>query len=140
MTRPRQVKLDREEIRASQDRYVRLIELFLGGLVPSLRRRCDAMTPQDIAHDLMRDVIAKIGQCADDPIVSLAGILPRHTNDQVFDGGIDLRTAKVEAAFGTVELASDQAPVPSQNDVGFGGTGRLGEMPTPQPLADFRQS
>ena len=57
-----------------------------------------------------------------------------------FDGGIDLRTARVEAALGAAELASDQAPVPSQNGVGFGDTGHLGEMLTPQPLADFRQS
>src|SRR5215472_9007137 len=66
---------DGEEIDAGQYRHMRLNEFLPARALASFWCRCDAMPLQHVAHGLVRNLIAEIGERTDDPGVAPAAIL-----------------------------------------------------------------
>jgi hypothetical protein len=60
-------------------------------------------------------------------------------DDEGFDHGIDTRASRIGAAFGAVELAGNQATIPSQDGLWFGDTGDLLQMLPPEALANLSE-
>src|SRR5579863_1627969 len=67
--------------------------------------------------------MAEVGQRADDAVVSPARVLASEANHQLLHFGFDPGSARIGAAFGTVELAGNQPPVPPEDGVRLGCTG-----------------
>ena len=67
--------VDREEIRASQDRHVCGNEFLPGGLLGPLRCRRDAMVPQNVPHRLIGNMHAEMGERSDN-----AGRIPSRSS------------------------------------------------------------
>jgi hypothetical protein len=91
--------LDREEVDSSQDRHVGLNELFPSRILAPYGRWLNAVPSEYVAHRLIGDMIAEIGQRAHDPIVAPAGILPRHPNDQRLQLRLDSWSAGIAPEF-----------------------------------------
>jgi hypothetical protein len=135
---PRQ-HFDREEIGSGEHVHMPADELLPGrGLTP-FGSRCDVVAAQDVAHSLVRDVIAEVRQRAHDPVVTPAGVLPGHAHNQGVDSGVDTRSAWIRAAFGSVELLCDQPSVPGEDGVGFGHVGYFFQSFAPESFADVSQ-
>jgi len=76
VTRPRHVRTPTvKKIRARQDGHVDGDEVFPASVSAALGRRCDAVALQDVPDGLIGDVVTEIGECANDSIVTPAGIL-----------------------------------------------------------------
>src|SRR5215510_15206976 len=86
--------------------------LALGG-------RRDAVALEDIAHGLVADRVAQIRQSTHDTIVSPGAIFLRQTDNQVFQGLIDLWATQGLALLGTIKLLRDELLVPAQDGVGL---------------------
>jgi hypothetical protein len=70
--------------------------------------RLGAVPLQDVSDRLAGDLVAEVGQCAGDPIVSPAGVLLGHAEDEGFDCRIDARASRIGTMLGSVELAGNQ--------------------------------
>src|SRR6266851_4816807 len=57
---------------------------------------------------------AQVGQRSHDPIISPAGVLPSHLNDQRLNLRRDSRSPGITAVFRAVEFAGNQPPVPAK--------------------------
>ena len=89
---------------------------------------------ENVSDRLIRDVMAKVGQCAGDPIVAPTGVLPGDVDDEILDDRINAWAARMLTTFGTVELAGDQTTIPGQNGLWFGNTGDLRQIFPPKAL------
>jgi hypothetical protein len=56
--------------------------------------------------------MVQVGQGSDDAVITPAGVLPRHPDDQGFLFGRNRRAAWILPVFGTVELLGDEPPIP----------------------------
>ena len=70
---PRQ-HFDSEEVGTCQDGHVGGNEVLPGGILAPLRCRLDSVAAQDVAHGLIGNGVAEIGQGANDSMVSPAGV------------------------------------------------------------------
>ena len=86
----------------------------------ALRRRRDAVTPQDVAYGLIGNNVTDVGQCSDNPIVTPARVLSRHLDDQLHDLALHWRPTWIRALFGTVELLGDEFAVPGKDRLRLG--------------------
>ena len=64
---------DGEEVGTCQDGHGRGNEILPGSILAPLVCRLDPLAMQDVAHRLIGDGVAKIGQGSDDAVVSPAG-------------------------------------------------------------------
>jgi hypothetical protein len=81
---PQGPDLSGEEVGRHEDVHV-CADKFLPGRRGLARWRWrNAMALEDVAHGLVTDGVPEVGQGADDPVIALGAILPRHTNDQRF--------------------------------------------------------
>src|SRR5215471_16596415 len=86
--------LRREEIGPGEHVHVRPDEL-LPSRAPTTRGRWrDVVSAQDIANGLVRQVMAQVGQCADDAVVAPAPVLACKAHYQAFHCGFDPRSAR----------------------------------------------
>ena len=97
--------------------------------------RRDPVPAQDVAHRLIGDGMAEIGQRSDNPIVSPTGVLPGEADNKRLHFGRDWRSAGSSAEFGAVEFTSNEAAVPSKDGIGLGDTGHLLERSATEPFA-----
>ena len=108
-----------------------------GRVLAPLRRRLNAMPPQDVADSLIRHAMAEVSYRSHDPIVTPAGVLPGHLNDQRLHRRPYAWATGMAAVLGTVELARDQSPIPRQNGVWFSDAGHVRESFAPKSFANL---
>ena len=116
---------------------MRLNEFLPARALASFWRRCNAVPLQDVAHRLVRNRIAQIGERTDDPILPPTAVLLGHADNQRLDLRADSRPSRVGSMAGSVELAGDQAAVPAENRLGLGDTGYIGEEVAAEAFTDF---
>jgi|SRR5450759_1801241 hypothetical protein len=75
---------DGEEVGTCQDGYVGGYEILPGSILAPLRCRQDSVSAQDVAHRLIGNEVAEIGQGSDDAVVSPTGVLSGKADDQRF--------------------------------------------------------
>src|SRR5262249_50746174 len=78
--------------------------LLPGGCGLALWSRWDAMPLQDVAHCLIAHAVAKIGQCARNPIIPPGAILLRHAHHQRLQFLVNRGTPWGLAQLGAVKL------------------------------------
>src|SRR5882762_8350417 len=115
-------------------------ELFPSSLLAALARRCDAVALQDVPDGLSRDLMTEVGERAHNAIVTPAGVLLGHANDQSFDCCIHTRPTGISAAFGSVELPGNQPLVPRENGLWLRYRRHVGQTFTAKSLADLGHS
>ena len=75
---------DREEVGTRQDGHVGGNEILPGGILAPLGCRLYPVSTQDVAHRLIGDGVAEIGQGADDAVVPPAGVLSGEADNECF--------------------------------------------------------
>ena len=105
----------------------------------SLRCWGDAVTPQDIAHRLIRNNMSQIGQCSDDPVIAPAGILTSHADDELTHLTPESRPPRIGTVAGTVKLLSDESAIPGKNGVGLSHPRNSPQRFAAEPFSDLRQ-
>ena len=107
------------------------------GFTGSRGCRWDAVPAQDVTHGLIRNNVTEVGQGSDDPVITPAGVLSRHLDNQFLDLALNWRPTWIRTLFGTIELLSDELAVPRKDRVRFGHAGDLCQSSTAQSLANF---
>ena len=109
-----------------------------GGL--ALWRWRDTMALEDVAHRLVTDRQAEVGQGADDPVIAPGAIFLRHTHDQGLQLRVDHGAAWGLTLRGAVKLLGHKRTVPAKNRAGLDDGGHfLGGLLT-EFLANLGQS
>jgi hypothetical protein len=129
--------LDRKEVGAGHHRKVSANEFCPRGRSLALRRRRHAMTTQNIADRLIRNLVAQIRQSSSDPVVAPGPVLLGHANDQILDVFDDWRPARASTRMRSIEFSSDKPSVPPQDGVRQGSSSHLSKSLAAQSLADF---
>src|SRR5262245_36998490 len=80
--------LHREEVGASQHVHVPADELIPRSLLPPFRSRRNSVASQDVAHGLIGNTMAEVGESADDTVVAPSRVLSRHAYDESFNGSV----------------------------------------------------
>src|SRR6266852_9148220 len=114
-------------------------EILPSGRLTPFRRRCDAVAAQDVADGLVREMMAQVGQRADDAVVTPARVLASETNYQRFHLGFDPGSARKGPVSGTVELAGNQPPIPPEDGVRLGCAGHRLQSFTSKSFSDLGQ-
>jgi len=112
-------------------------EVLPSGALAAFWRGRDAMTFQNVSDRLIRDLMAEVGESADDAIVTPALVLLGDAEDEGFEFVAEARTARVGTMLRAVELASDQPAIPGEDGFRFRNTGHLRQTLPPQPLANL---
>ena len=128
---------DCEEVGACQDGHVGGDEILPGCVLAPLGCRLDPVSAEDIAHSLIGNRVAEIGQSSDDAVISPTGVLSREAHNQRFRGGRDAGPARRSAYFGAVKFAGNEPPVPGEDGIGFGDTRDLLKRSPAESLADL---
>ena len=84
-----------EEICACENGHMRGNEVLPRRALASFRRRCNAVAPKNVAYSLVGNNMAEIRQCSNDAIITPAGILFCHLENQVGDFPADPRPTRV---------------------------------------------
>jgi hypothetical protein len=126
-----------EEVRSQQD-----IEMETDELPPrhgrfALRGWWDAVTFQDVAHRLVADAIAQVGQGPHNAVIPPRTILSGHPHHEVFNLSLNARTANRLRGLGTIALPVRACAVPSQDGVGLGNRRNLCQGLLAQLLANL---
>jgi hypothetical protein len=85
---------DGEKVGSCQDGHVGSNEILPGGILAPLGCRLDAISAKDVAHRLIGNHVAEIGQGSDDAVVSRAGVLSGETDNERFQFGRDAGPAR----------------------------------------------
>ena len=85
---------DGEEVGTCQDPHVTGDEILPGGILAPLGRRLDPVSAKGIAHRLIGNAVAEIGQGSDDAVVSPAGVLSGEAHNERFQLGRDAGPAR----------------------------------------------
>jgi len=104
--------LYREEITTRQDIHVCGEKVLSRCDLASLRSRGDTVETQNIPHRLIRHPMTQVGEGADDPVISPAGVLSCHPDHEGFDFCRYWRTTWILPDLGAVELLCDQPSIP----------------------------
>src|ERR1017187_368567 len=86
--------LNREEVGTCQDGKVGGDEILPGGILAASRCRLDPVPAKDVAHRLIGNGVAEIGQSSDDAVVSPAAVLSCEADHERLDLGRDAGTAR----------------------------------------------
>jgi hypothetical protein len=110
---------------------------YLDGFAQSGHGRwLDPVAAKDIAHRLIGDGIARIGESSDDVVVAPAGIPAGEVDNERFQFWLDLGPAWGTTELGAVEFAGNEPPVASEDGLGLGDPGELPERSATAPFAD----
>src|SRR5689334_19618584 len=101
--------------------------------------RWDAVALENVAHSLITERIAQVGQRADDPVIPPGAVLLGHAHHQGLDLLVDRGTAGSLALLGTVKLFGDQCAMPGEDGVRFHDRCHFRQCLLPQLLADLGQ-
>ena len=74
-------------------------------------------TFEDVAHGLIADLVAQMGQGAGNAIVAPAAIFLGHLDDQVFQFFIDTGTSRRLALAGAIEFVGGEFALPGEDGV-----------------------
>jgi hypothetical protein len=85
---------DGEEVGTCQDGHVGGNEILPGGILAPLGCRLDPVSAKDVAHRLIGNGVAEIGQGSDDAVVSPAGVLSGEADNERFQFGRDAGPAR----------------------------------------------
>ena len=110
---------DREEVGTRQDGHVRGNEILPGRILAPLRCRLDPVAAEDIAHRLIGNGVAEIGQSSDDAVVSPAGVLSGEAHNERFQFGCYPGSAWSGAEFRAIIFAGNEPPVPAEEVSGL---------------------
>jgi hypothetical protein len=113
-------------------------EIPPGGRLASLRYGRDAMPAQNVAHGLVGDYVAQVGQHHHNPIVTPARVFMGQANHQILNLGTDAWSARRAAVFRAIELFGTRLAIQPRM-VSFGEARHLQQPFALQTLADFRQ-
>ena len=64
-------------------------EILPGGILAPLGCRLDPVAAKDVAHRLIGNEVAEIGERSDDAVVSPTGVLPGEADNERLDEGRD---------------------------------------------------
>ena len=78
-----------EEVGPCQDGHVGSDEILPGSMLAPLGCRLDPVATQDVAHRLIGDGMAEIGQGSNEAVVSPTGVLPGEAHNERFQFGCD---------------------------------------------------
>ena len=131
--------LNSEEVGTCQDGHVGGDEILPGGILASFRCRLDPVTAKDVAHRLIGNRVAEIGQSSDDAVVSPAGVLSGEADDERLCFGRDAGPAWRSTEFGAVELSGNESPIPGEDGIRLGDTGNLLKRGAAEALTDLSE-
>ena len=97
------------------------------------------MALEDVAHRLVTDGVAQVGQGADDPVIAPGAILLGHAHDQGLQLLVDRGATRSLALLGAVKLLGHELAVPAENRVGLDDRGHFLQGLLAQLLADLGQ-
>jgi hypothetical protein len=107
-------------------------------LADALRLVRERRLAASVAQRSIREVMAQVGQRADDAVVTPARVLASEANHQLFHRGFYPGSARIGTASGTIELAGNQPPIPPQDGVRLGCAGHL-QFFAPKSFSDLAQ-
>ena len=95
------------------------------------------MALENVADGLSGDSMTEVGQCADDPIVTPAGVLAGHPHNEPFDMGYYAWPPGIPAPLGAIELLRNQPAIPRENGGRFSYAGHLRQdlRPSRRPIS-----
>ena len=108
------------------------------GRALALRRRRQAVTPQDIADRLIGYLVTQIGQRPRDPVVAPVPVLPGHANDLFLDLSLDPRPAWASTCR-AIELVGDELAIPTKDRVRPSDRGDVGQNLAAQAMTDLAE-
>src|SRR5687768_15939075 len=83
--------------------------------------------------------MTQVGQRANDAVVTPARVLASEANHQLFNNGLDRRSARIGTVFGAIELAGNEPAIPSQDGIRLRGTGHLLQSLPSEALSNLGQ-
>src|SRR6266571_8486152 len=83
----------------------------------ALRRGWEAVTLENVAHRLIAERIAEIGQGTHDAVIAPRAVLPGHPHHQVFNLWVNAGTAGRWTGLGTITLRSSKLAIPGEDRV-----------------------
>src|SRR5215468_659466 len=99
----------------------------------------DAMALEDVAHRLVTDRQAEVGQGADNPVIAPRAILLGHADNQGLQLWVDLRSSWSLALGGAVKFLRHKPAVPAKDRVRLDDGGHFRERLLAQLLANLGQ-
>src|SRR5207249_3111526 len=111
--------LGREEVGSYQHIQMRPDTLLPRGRRLPLWSRRDAMALENIAHRLVTDRQAQVGQGADDPVIAPGAILSGHPNYESLDLLVNAGTSNRRTGLYVATLLGGKLAVPGQDGVGL---------------------
>ncbi len=131
--------LGREEVSSRQQRQVSPNESRPRGRALALRRRRQAVTPQDIADRLIRNLVPQIGQRPSNPVIAPIPVLTGHPKDQLLDLPLDPGPARILPGLRAIEFAGDELAIPAKDRVRPSDGGDVGQNLAAQAMTDLAQ-
>jgi hypothetical protein len=131
--------LSGEEVGRHEDVHVRPDELLPGGRGLALWRWRNAMALEDVAHGLVTDRRAQVGQDPHDAIVAPRAIFLRQAHHQRLQLRVNRGTSWGLALLGAVTLLGHELTVPGEDGVGCDDLRDFLQGLLAQLLADHRQ-
>src|SRR2546427_8753221 len=132
--------LSSEEVGRHKDVHVRADELLPRGGGFALWGRGDAMAFQDVAHRLVTDRIAQVGQGADNTVIAPGAVFLGHADHQGFEVLGNRGASRTLALRRAIELLGHQLAMPAQNGVGLDDRGHFLQGLLAELLANLGQS
>ena len=114
-------------------------EILPSSILAPLGCRLDPVSAKNVAHRLIGNGMAKIGQGSDYAVVPPAGVLSGEAHNEGFEFGCDAGPALRSTAFGAVKFVGNESPVPGEDGIGFSDTGELLKCSPAEPFADFSE-
>src|SRR5256886_16701011 len=115
--------LSSEEVGRHKDVHVRADELLPGGGGLALWGRGDAMAFQDVAHRLVTDRIAQVGQGADNTVIAPGAVFVCQAHHQSLGLRGNVGTSWSLTQCRAVKLLGHQCAMPAENRVRFDDSG-----------------
>src|SRR5215510_6730023 len=109
------------------------------GRLLALRSAWKAPALENIAHGLIADVVAQLGESAGNAVITPGTILLGHLDDQVFECLVDTGSSHGLSLRGAIEFLSHQLAMPGENRLGFDNGGDFLQRLLAEFLADRGQ-
>src|SRR5262249_5986887 len=97
------------------------------------------MALENVAHRLVAERQAQVGQGADNPVIAPGAMLLGHTHDQSLQLRVDPRATRSLTLRGAVTLLGHELAVPSEDGIGLDEARHFREGSLAQPLTEFSQ-
>jgi hypothetical protein len=125
-----------EEVCGPQYGEVDTDELAPGHGLLALRRGWEAVTLENVAHRLIAERIAEIGQGTHDAVIAPRAVLSGHPHHQVFNLWVNSGTAGRWTGLGTITLRRSALAIPGEDCVWLGHCRNLFKRLSAQVLAN----